>query len=132
MATIYEHVRNYQKTPKGKYAAQKGSAKRRGISWELTFDAWWKIWQESGKWDERGKAAEQYVMARKNDIGPYSMENVMIITNAQNSLDSQKRNLVFYTKKRQAEKAVDNPTDIWKDLNWIPKTPIEAYSIVTD
>lgn len=33
----------------------------------------------SGKWDERGDTRGKYCMARFNDAGPYSTDNVKII-----------------------------------------------------
>ena len=63
---------------KHKYNCQKSKAKHRGIDFELTFDQWWNIWERSGKWDQRGYKKGQYVMSRKNDIGPYAIDNVFI------------------------------------------------------
>ena len=65
-------------TIKHKYNCQKGKAKHRGIDFNLTFDEWWEIWQQSGKWEQRGFRKGQYVMSRKNDIGPYAIGNVFI------------------------------------------------------
>jgi len=66
------------------YASQKCSAKKRGIGFHLTFEEWNYIWQVSGKWDERGRGSEKYCMARHNDIGPYAIGNISIITNHEN------------------------------------------------
>ena len=81
-----EYEKNFIKTPKGKYSIQKRKATRRGIEWELTFEEWFKIWQDSGKWDFRGCNKNQYVMCRTGDIGSYSKDNVFIDTNSNNSL----------------------------------------------
>ena len=70
-----------------KYTAQKMNARKRGVDWGITFWEWWLIWKRSGKWSFRGKSADGYVMARLKDTGPYSPENVEIITLAQNSSD---------------------------------------------
>ena len=74
------------------YASQKCAAKKRGIEFQLTFEQWKHIWQVSGKWDERGRGSEKYCMARHSDIGPYSIDNVSIITNHENlSLGNKNR-----------------------------------------
>lgn len=62
----------------------RAGAKRRGIPFELTFEQWLTIWQDSGHLHERGVAGHQYVMARKGDKGPYSVSNVKIVTAKQN------------------------------------------------
>lgn len=63
---------------KNKYSCQKSKAKHRGIDFLLTFDQWWSIWEQSGKWDFRGARKGQYVMSRKNDTGAYEVGNVFI------------------------------------------------------
>ena len=60
------------------------SAKSRGIPWHFTFEIWWKVWQESGRWAQRGNLKGHFVMARRGDVGPYSIENVRIITTEKN------------------------------------------------
>ena len=54
------------------------------IGWEFTFDTWLEVWLKSGKLDQRGTGKDQYVMARKGDIGPYSPDNVDIILHSEN------------------------------------------------
>lgn len=66
-----------RRQPIGAFFSQKGNAKARGIEWHLTLWQWWTIWQESGRWDERGRG-HGFVMCRKADEGPYSVENVVI------------------------------------------------------
>lgn len=68
--------REYRQTPKGRYVEQKTQAKSRGIPWEISFEDWWTIWQESGHWEHRGSG--KYMMCRTGDSGPYSIENVRI------------------------------------------------------
>jgi hypothetical protein len=63
---------------KNKYWTQKACAKRRGIKFNLSFDDWWNIWQQSGKWSDRGCKKGQYVMSRYKDTGPYEVGNVFI------------------------------------------------------
>lgn len=62
------------------YKIQRVNARSRGIAWEFNFWSWWQVWQQSGKWDERGRTSGRYVMARIGDEGPYSPTNVTIKT----------------------------------------------------
>lgn len=72
-----------------KYQKHKSTAKHRGVDFNLTFDEWWNIWQQSGKWHQRGRGAGTYVMSRINDVGPYAIGNVFIQPNAQNIVDAK-------------------------------------------
>jgi hypothetical protein len=83
--TNKEYEKHYIQTAKGKYSIQKRKAKRRGIAWELSFEEWWTIWEASGKWSERGWGKDKYVMCRYGDIGAYSIDNVFIDTNSNNT-----------------------------------------------
>lgn len=71
-----------------KYVAQRFRALQRGIPWKFTFPSWWALWQRSGKWNERGVG--KYVMARFGDTGPYSPDNVEIVTQAKNIRDAHR------------------------------------------
>jgi len=64
--------------PIGKFVEQKNKMIRRGADWQLTLQQWWEIWQESGHWNERGKEAHNYVLARIDTSGPYSVDNVRV------------------------------------------------------
>lgn len=77
------------------FSKQRGQAKDRGIAWEFTFEQWWKVWNESGHYEKRGVRVGQYVMARFNDIGPYSTGNVEIVTCSQNVKDLMARQKVL-------------------------------------
>ena len=72
-------------------------ARLRGIDFTLTFEQWWDIWQQSGKWNERGRKKDQYVMSRIGDTGPYELGNVFIQSNADNNRDAAPNRK--YTKK---------------------------------
>lgn len=76
------------KNIKEKYWAQKAQAKHRKVDFNLTFEEWWDIWQQSGKWDERGRKRGQYVMSRCNDSGAYEVGNVFIQTCGDNARDA--------------------------------------------
>lgn len=77
--------KKHNQTPIAKYRFQMNAAKRRGISWEFTFESWWRVWEESGKWNERGQLAHQYCMCRHKDVGPYHPNNVSINTTSSNA-----------------------------------------------
>jgi hypothetical protein len=79
------------KKPLYAFQSQKNCAGFRGISWELNLWQWWSIWQQSGKWSERGRG-QGYVMCRTGDVGPYSVDNVFIATARENcSVRPQKK-----------------------------------------
>ena len=79
------------------YYAQRNSAAKRGIPFLLTYDEWFEIWSSSGRLTERGKRRDQYCMARKGNVGPYAINNVIIITNAENTRQLAKRLLATGT-----------------------------------
>jgi hypothetical protein len=80
------------------YQYQKRNAAARKIGWAFTLYTWWVVWQNSGKWGQRGRGYG-YVMARKEDIGVYSPENVYICTSQQNMRDYYKTDL-YQTRKK--------------------------------
>lgn len=89
----------YHRSPRGKFNRQKVRARERGISWCLTFEEWWEIWQKSGKWHLRGNKTWQYVMARYGDVGPYSPENVYIASFSENLNGARQKVLFNHTAK---------------------------------
>lgn len=78
------YLRSLAKTredsPVGKFCQQRQNARNRGIEWNLTLWEWWQIWEESGKWNQRGRNDGEYVMARYCDEGAYEVGNVRIVT----------------------------------------------------
>lgn len=92
LAQYREHVALHgttsnRRSPMARYISQRRNASKRGIAWEFTFADWWRIWQESGHWHERGRGTG-YCMARYGDSGPYGPKNVYICTIGQNFSDS--------------------------------------------
>jgi hypothetical protein len=81
---------SYSKGPTGAFKRQAQSARDRGIAWHLTLWQWWQIWDASAKWNERGRG-QGYVMARKADEGPYSVDNVYITTAIAHSSEAPKK-----------------------------------------
>lgn len=59
------------------YKTQKNLARWRGIGFDLSLWQWWTVWQQSGKWEQRGRG-QGYVMCRFGDVGPYAIGNVFI------------------------------------------------------
>lgn len=74
----------YFRTPLGAYSMQRRNARERGIPWNFNRWTWWQCWLESGKWDQRGRTVDAYVMARFGDTGSYSPDNVYITTASDN------------------------------------------------
>ena len=83
-----ERERKWLETPQGKYSVQKRHAKQRGIVWQFSFETWWKMWEESGQWENRGIEYGQYCMSRYGDIGPYSPDNCEIKLSTENNRES--------------------------------------------
>ena len=79
----YRVVRDMKK-PTRAFASQKRNAHKRGIAWELTLGQWWAIWKTSGHWEQRGRG-NGYMMCRKGDTGPYSVDNIYIATGVENT-----------------------------------------------
>jgi hypothetical protein len=90
------------KKPKAywQFYSQQASARSRidcqgnPIEFNLTFDQWFKIWQDSGHWEQRGIRKGQYCMSRYNDIGNYEVGNVFIQPVQQNTKDAIKAGIV--------------------------------------
>lgn len=72
--------------PTRAFASQKRNAGVRGIGWELTLGEWWSIWQQSNRWNDRGRG-RGFQMCRIGDQGPYSIDNVYIASGAVNIQD---------------------------------------------
>jgi hypothetical protein len=83
-----DYKRNHAKRPRSRFSIQKAHAKERGIEFDLSFEDWWSLWEQSGQWDNRGRKPEQYCMARAKDHGAYTLGNVSIVQVGSN-LDEQ-------------------------------------------
>ena len=78
------------RAPLGAWRSQANNARARGIAWELGLWEWWTFWQESGRWNERGRG-QGYVMCRKNDQGPYALDNVFIALAVENNSNTKNK-----------------------------------------
>jgi len=87
---LKEYNRRWFKTPLGRYHQHKGKAQYRGIEFLLSFEEWWGLWEASGKWDQRGRRKDQYVMARFGDQGAYEPGNVKICLVSENVAESNR------------------------------------------
>jgi hypothetical protein len=81
-------VKEYNKSPEGRYQAHKLNAKTRDVTFLLTFNEWWEIWKP--KWHLRGRGVGKYHMCRYGDIGGYTLNNVYLATHTQNVRDKTK------------------------------------------
>lgn len=88
------------KKAKQQYWNHQQRAKRKGISFQLTFDQWLKIWLDSGHYYNKGTKRGQYVMSRYNDVGPYSVDNVKIQTVGENTKEAFTTNNSDFIKPR--------------------------------
>ena len=94
------------KKMKRAYSRQKANSRQRNIPWEYTFDEWVLKWEQSGKWEQRGRLGHQYVMCRYNDVGPYSFTNTKIDTCLNNIIESNQimlKNHVYKPKIKVKE-----------------------------
>jgi hypothetical protein len=89
---------------KHKYSCHKSKANARGIDFELTFEEWWNIWEQSGKWEQRGCRKGQYVMSRYNDSGSYIIGNVFIQEHSKNVSEAQ----TGYKRPKKTEDHLNN------------------------
>lgn len=69
------------------YRAQKSMAKKRGIPWEFTQEAWVEWWMMDDRISRRGNKRGQIMMCRYGDTGPYSPSNVYPGDTMQNAAD---------------------------------------------
>jgi hypothetical protein len=80
------------------YRAHKNNAKRREIDFLFEYSAWCSWWLLEDRWSKRGIGKNKLVMARKNDVGPYSIDNVFCITQSENSAEISNINKGYHTK----------------------------------
>lgn len=103
------------------FVNHKHNAKSRKILFLLSFDEWIKIWTESGHLLDRGCRSGSYVMARFNDIGPYSINNVAIISQEENLSQSAKRQKgkpKSKPKLKELRKQIQDSFSLSKDRNF--------------
>lgn len=77
----------WYRTPIGAFGNGRQHAKDIGAPWLFNFWQWWTIWQKSRKWHLRGRGYGKYRMQRIDPNGPFSPENVSIVSTT-NSLNA--------------------------------------------
>jgi hypothetical protein len=77
----------------GPWKEQRRNAYERGVPWKLTLYEWWAIWEQSGRWENRGRHKGQYCMQRVDDVGAYERGNVFIATTTKNCRDYIQRRI---------------------------------------
>lgn len=118
-------------SPRNRYIEQKENAVSRHIPFSITFEEWWKIWQESGHWQERGCKSNQYVMTRFNDQGPYAVGNVKIITWAQNIRERKVSKKAYEAWSKRA-KTLSKAPEIRKKISKAKQGEGNAAAKLTD
>ena len=83
----YENYKFIPVKARDAFQQQRQNARKRGITWRLNLGDWWRIWQESGHWLERGRGHGRYVMSRRGDVGTYTYNNVFIQRSEYNNSD---------------------------------------------
>lgn len=84
------NLQNVYKEHFTKFKAQKAMAKHRDVEWLLSFDEWMNWWNLTGHYEERGRKANEFVMSRFNDVGPYSLSNIFCQTRIENTIEARK------------------------------------------
>lgn len=72
------------------YLTQRSNAFKRGIVWELTEREWIEWWESTGHFSDRGRGKGKWLMARFNDTGAYSLNNIFCHRHECNVSDAQK------------------------------------------
>lgn len=75
--------KNYYKTPMGGYYAQRNYARRRGIQWDLRFVDWWRKWEGSGCWLNKGRGDKEYKLERISLTKGFSRDNIHIVKHSE-------------------------------------------------
>jgi hypothetical protein len=127
-----------------RYNIQKWHAKKRNISWEISFDEWYNWWLQNGI-DKKIKNGQfingnQLSMCRFNDTGPYKIDNIYCATNKQNINDYYNNNPTINCKqihtpdgifKSRLEAANFYNIDVSTINRRLKKNPKEYYYIKT-
>jgi hypothetical protein len=62
------------------FIQQKNQAQWREEGWDITFEQWKQLWDQSGQWDNRGRQRTCYCMTRIDHLVPWTPDNVEIVT----------------------------------------------------
>ena len=103
---------------KQQYITQKLNARKRNIPFNLTYEQWLEIWGD--RINLRGVGRGKYCMARNNDQGPYSVDNVRIILFEENNkeqhsfLDNHNHFKVPHPRQQRANHYKTYPIEVMK------------------
>jgi hypothetical protein len=64
---------------------QKNQAQFREEGWTISFEAWKRMWDASGQWENRGREKGCYCMTRLDWSTPWTEENAQIVTREQHA-----------------------------------------------
>lgn len=88
-------------------------ARDRGIEWDIKFEDWVAWWETNlgPDWiNKRGRGKGKYCMARRNDVGSYTLHNVQCVLFEENLRESAKRKIgprnPFWGKKHSEKTKV--------------------------
>lgn len=107
-----QHSRKWRATPRGQYSVHKHNAAVRGVGFDLTYEQWWSIWALSGRWSKRGNRHGLYVMCRRSDEGPYTLDNVYIDLFNRNLSDARAKSLRVRRKHTRKTTTVRYDADV--------------------
>lgn len=72
--------RKIKNTMRMRWLRHKCQAKFRNEAYELPYDSWLTVWQDSGKMDLMGRRKGAYTMVRIDPQAPWHISNVAIMT----------------------------------------------------
>lgn len=79
---------------------------RVGGEWRMTLMEFWSIWSNSGHWNDRGRGQENYCMTRIDPHGPWTADNVEIVTKKESSSRTMRR---YWGMIQESVLAFDQP-----------------------
>jgi len=86
-----------------------------GVPFNLTFEQWLTIWQDSGHLPNRGHGGDKYCMARNGDRGAYEVGNVKIITNRENAREGAQRDRSWRSPvSKKPAKTIEDAVKLFK------------------
>lgn len=92
------------------YATFKNNAKRRGKEFLITLDEFTQYCTKTNLLLGRGRTKEAWHIDRIDPNGPYSLDNIQILTNRENVQKQHREKMLVYDYQTQA-------------TNWVPTSP---------
>lgn len=102
-------ARRYRENNPEKAAFQnlRTNAKRRGKEFSITFDQFKKFCVKTDYLKKRGRSSSGFHIDRIDEQGPYSIENIQVLTNSENVKKfleySHKDNFARYRKEKEPD-----------------------------